>query len=131
MDSQTIRLAGLSDLDVHELRSVFRSGELTLEASSVIGRLCMAHEPTTIAAIVVLSASAIAGLSAWLLMQRHRGEIEKTFEIHQPDGTMLKHRVMLKASATTTDADVIRALGEQLGLSPAVVAKALAMGIVR
>lgn len=124
---EELRISGLDELDADELEEAVPTDEVRIERPKSGDAADGAHhEPLTILAIVLISSTAIRGLTAWLLKKRHRSKVGLDIEIRRPDGTIEKKRVVIELSASSTEADIVREVGDKFGLDPGAVAKALA-----
>jgi len=118
-----LRITNLTPLDRHDLRG-YLQGSATFEeeelTSDKIG------EPITIAAIVVLSAVAIKGISLWLMKRRVKNKANLRIEKTLPDGTVIAQSVEFTfSSSTPPDTEVIQKVGEALGAEDNLIAEAL------
>src|SRR5260370_38553148 len=120
-----VRILGLRTLDQHEMRDSIPPDSLTFEAQALAERGGTSYEPATVIAVVLLSAAALKGLAAWLLKKRHRKDLTVEIEKKKPDGSYERVAVTVHMSNSSTEADVVRAVGEQLGVDQSLLATAL------
>jgi hypothetical protein len=127
INMEELRISGLDELDADELEEAVPTDEVRIERPQSGDAADGAHhEPLTILAVILISSTAIRGLTAWLLKKRHRSKVELDVEIRRPDGTIEKKRVVIELSESSTEADIVREVGDKFGLDPGTVAKALA-----
>jgi hypothetical protein len=126
---EELTISGLDELDADELRDVVPPEDFRIESSSLpAGSGDVHHEPMTVLAIVVLSAAAIKGLTAWLLKKRHRKTVEFDIEIRRSDGSTERRRVKFDLSESVSEPEVLKQVGQQFGVDPSVIAKLLPHG---
>jgi hypothetical protein len=63
----------------------------------------------------------LGGRTAWLLKKRHRECVEHEVELRHPDGRLEIRRLTVRIDDSATDADVVRQIGESLGINPQAV----------
>lgn len=126
-DQYVIRFPGLQPLDERELREALPATDLTFEQPQVEERPGTRHEPFTVVAVIVLTGAAIRGIAAWLLKKRHRRRIELTVEVRRPDGTTERRTAVFEMSESSSQEEIVRAIGDQFQLDAKVIAQALAM----
>ncbi len=120
-----VRVLGLRTLDQHELRDSIPTDNLTFEPQIPAERAGTSYEPATVIAVVLLSSAALNGLAAWVLKKRHRKDVSIEIEKKKPDGSYERVAVTVHMSESSTKADVVRAVGAQLGVDPSVLAAAV------
>ena len=114
-----LQIFGLDELDEHELREAVPGESLEiLRADDARPPDSGFPEPLTLIAVVVLGSQAISGLAAWLLKKRHRKSVEYRVEIRRPDGSIESRTLKIVMTDSTTDAEVVRQIGESLGIKP-------------
>jgi hypothetical protein len=124
---QSLCLAPLSDEDVAELLEAFeeRSVDSLAIGPQTAGEFRVG-DPATIAAVVVISTSAIAALTAFLLKRRRKSKIDYSLSVEYPDGTKVQETLRLEASdATPPDPQVIQQLTRLAQVDPGDVEKLL------
>lgn len=122
----TLRLLSLTGLDRHELAGLLPNGALTVQRPSGDGRPGTGYEPGTITAILLLTPPVLAALSTWLLKKRHRRVVElETETVDARTGVTSRTKLRIVMSESSSQADVITALGEQLGVSAELMTAAL------
>lgn len=122
---EELRIYGLDELDADELQEALPGGGVRIESSRTETPEGAHHEPMTILAVVIISSSAIRGLTAWLLKKRHRGTVEFETKLQRSDGTVERRRVRIELSESSSEADIIKLVGEKFGVDPGAVAEAL------
>jgi hypothetical protein len=122
-----IRILGLRALDQHEMRDSIPNADLTFEPQVPAERGATSHEPATVVAVVLISAAALNGLAAWLLKKRHRKDVTIEVEKKRGDGSSERVAVTVHMSESSTKADVVRAVGERLGIDQSVIGTALGL----
>jgi hypothetical protein len=125
VQEQVVRFPGLEDLDEDELRKAVPPENLKIKRQEPEGRPGTSYEPFTTVAIVLLTASALQGIAAWLLKKRHRKRVELEAEIRRPDGSFEHITAIFDFSESSSEPEVVRAVGEQFRVDPAVVTEAL------
>jgi hypothetical protein len=120
-----IRILGLRGLDQREMRESIPDSELTFESPHSADRSGTAHEPSTLIALLVISAPVLKGLAAWILKKRHRKDVIVEVEKKKPDGSFERVSVKVHMSGSSTESDVVRAVGEQLGIDSSMLAAAM------
>jgi hypothetical protein len=128
-DLLEVRFPGLRGLDRHELQESLPADSLRLTEATPPGRIGTSYEPLTTVAIVLLSAAALRGITAWLLKKRHRGRVEYDVAVRRPDGSTEHRRLVIEFSESSTDEAVVRALGEQLGAAETVISEAVSSAL--
>ncbi len=124
-DIQTVRLLELHALDERELRDVLAGDDITFEEPASGDRKGTAHEPITTVAVVLLTAQALQIVAAWLLKRRHRRQVEVVTEVSRPDGSYERKVIKLELTDSSSQADVVQAVGEQLGVDASLIGNAL------
>lgn len=125
MSNMRLSIALPADLDRYEIARCIPEDELSFETNSLPARPGTSHEPFTIVAVILVSAQALAGIAAWMLKKRTRGTVTTVTDIEWPDGKKEKRTVTVELKSSTTQAEVLEALGQQLPLNPDVLGAAL------
>ena len=120
-----IRVLGLKGLDQREMRDLIPAADLRFESHGSPDRPGASYEPATMIALLVISAPVLKGLAAWILKKRHRKNVVVDVEKKHPDGSYERVSVKVHMTDSSTDADVMRAVGEQLGIDPSLLAAAI------
>lgn len=115
---RTLSLGPLDDDDVTDLLAAFERAGID---DVVIGANPAGHfrlgEPTTIAAIVMVSTSAIGALTAFLLKRRKRSSVEYSLSVDYADGTSIRESLRLEASdSSPPDPELVQKLAELTGI---------------
>jgi cytochrome c553 len=118
-----LRIPNLTKLDQHELEqylgeaATFETEQLTSEKTG---------EPVTIAAVMILSALAIKGISLWLMKQRTKSGATLAVEKKLPDGTVISQSIKFTFSSSSPPAaEVIQKVGQALGAEDNLIEEAL------
>lgn len=120
-----LRLLSLTSLDLRELDTHLPKTLVRFEHPTVDGRRGANYEPGTVLAVVLLTPPALVALSAWLLKRRHRKTVEIATEIVRPDGTIQSLTIRIRMSESSSQADVIAELGQQVGAATSMIETAL------
>jgi hypothetical protein len=123
-----IRILGLRGLDQREMRDSIPDSELRFESPHSADRSGTSYEPSTLIAFIVISAPVLKGLAAWILKKRHRKDVVVEVEKKNPDGSFERVSVKVHMSDSTTESDVVRAVGDQLGIDSQLLASAMGAG---
>jgi hypothetical protein len=126
--AKALRFPSLDQLDVLELEGSVPAEDLVLEKETSEDRVGTAHEPVTIA-VVLLTAAAIKGITAWLLKKRHHQSVELEVEEVTADGTTRRKVLRFEMSASTSEGDVLKWIGDQLSIDPATLIEAAKAGV--
>lgn len=99
---RTLSLGPLDDDDVTDLLAAFEQAGIddVVIGANPAGDFRLG-EPTTIAAIVIVSTSAIGALTAFLLKRRKRSSVEYSLSVDYADGTSIRESLRLEASDST------------------------------
>jgi hypothetical protein len=124
---QSICLAPLSNDDVAELLEVFEERAVdSLTIGPQAAGEFRAGDPATIAAVVLVSTTAIAALTAFLLKRRRKSKVDYSLSVEYPDGTKIQETLRIEASdAAPPDPQVIQQLTRLAKVDPGDVEKLL------
>jgi hypothetical protein len=111
MSSETITIAGLTQLDQLELADQFAAGSVTFKEEKLPG--AKHGEPLTILLIAAISGPALGVLAAWLLKDRTSDKIHKRVEVTDAKGNKRVETVDVDLRTSKSPRkDVIQALGK-------------------
>ena len=123
--AEALRFPGLRALDEREFQDAIPATNLTLEREEAEGRPGTAYEPFTTVAVVLLTSAAIKGIAAWILKKRRCQEVAIEVDEEYPDGSRKRITLHFTLSESSSQADVVRAIGEQLAIDPTILTEAL------
>lgn len=116
--ARSLSFGPLDDDDVTHLLTAFEQAGVSeiVIGSNPAGDFRLG-EPTTIAAIVVVSTSAIGALTAFLLKRRKRSSVEYTLRVDYADGTSVRESLRLETTdSNPPDPELIQQLAELTGI---------------
>jgi hypothetical protein len=111
MDS--VRVVGLTHLEGLELKKHHPEASISFEPGAASGPQ---HGELATAALIALTVAGLNVLAVWLLKNREAGKIEHTLEIVGADGSRRTERFFMQTSASTSQADVVKALAPKIGV---------------
>lgn len=117
-----IRVLGLRGLDRHEMQNLIPAEDIAFETPIAADRPGTSFDPATLIALLVLSGPVLKGLAAWILKKRNRKDVAVEVEKRQADGSYQRVAVTMHLSESSSEADVVRALGQQLGIDHSLIA---------
>jgi hypothetical protein len=117
-----LRVLGIRGLDRHEMQNLIPAADLAFEEPTAADRPGTSFEPATLIALLVLSGPVLKGLAAWILKKRNRKDVAVEVEKRQADGSYQRVAVTMHLSESSTEAEVVRALGQQLGIDHSLIA---------
>ena len=109
----TIRVGGLTRLDSLALKKRYPEAEIAFESGAAPDPQ---HGELATAALIALTTIGLNVLATWLLKNRNSGVIEHTIAIVNADGSCRTEHFSMRTSASTSEADVLKALAPKMGL---------------
>jgi hypothetical protein len=109
----SIRVFGLRRLDSLDLLKQYPDAKITFEPGSVTGS---EHGELASATVILLTLAGLRVLAAWLMKNRKNDVIEHSLEVVGADGSRRIEKFSMRLSASTSQADVVKAIADLLGI---------------
>lgn len=108
-----LRIEGFSRLDALDL--VQDHPDARIDFEEAVPRDAEHGELATVA-LVAVTIAGLQALAAWLLKDRKQGHLERKLEMITPDGARRTETLRIHLSESTSQADVLRELGQTIGV---------------